>query len=168
MDYILGNNGLNYKYKASEDETFDIFTKDFDNNKKNDIVLSYYNDGEQYPVRGRECSSQQIPAIKHVFKDYKSFSEATLIDVYSKQDLDNAIHHQVKSFASIYLENNKGQFITHKLPIQAQFSSINQILVDDYDNDGNLDALIAGNLYVSEVETPRNDASHGLFLKGKR
>ena len=167
MDYILGNNGLNYKYKASEDETFDIFIKDFDNNKKNDIVLSYYNDGEQYPVRGRECSSQQIPAIKHVFKDYKSFSEATLIDVYSKQDLDNAIHHQVKSFASIYLENNKGQFITHKLPIQAQFSSINQILVDDYDNDGNLDALIAGNLYVSEVETPRNDASHGLFLKGK-
>jgi hypothetical protein len=44
MDYILGNNGLNYKYKASEDETFDIFIKDFDNNKKNDIVLSYYND----------------------------------------------------------------------------------------------------------------------------
>jgi hypothetical protein len=40
-------------------------------------------------------------------------------------------------------------------------------LVDDYDKDGNLDALIAGNLYVSEVETPRNDASHGLFLKGK-
>jgi hypothetical protein len=105
--------------------------------------------------------------IKHVFKDYKSFSEATLIDIYSKQDLDNAIHHQVKSFASIYLENNKGQFIIHKLPIQAQFSSINQILVDDYDKDGNLDALIAGNLYVSEVETPRNDASHGLFLKGK-
>ena len=167
MDYILGNNGLNYKYKASEDETFDIFIKDFDNNKKNDIVLSYYNDGEQYPVRGRECSSQQIPAIKHVFKDYKSFSEATLIDVYSKQDLDNAIHHQVKSFASIYLENDKGQFISHKLPIQAQFSSINQILVNDYDKDGNLDALIVGNLHVSEVETPRNDASHGLFLKGK-
>lgn len=34
MDYILGNNGLNYKYKASEDETFDIFIKDFDNNKR--------------------------------------------------------------------------------------------------------------------------------------
>ena len=166
MDYILGNNGLNYKYKASEDETFDIFIKDFDNNKKSDIVLSYYNDGEQYPVRGRECSSQQIPAIKHVFKDYKSFSEATLVDVYSKQDLDKAIHHQVKSFASIYLENNKGKFITHKLPIQAQFSSINQILVDDYDKDGNLDAIIAGNLYVSEVETPRNDASFGYYLKG--
>ena len=38
--------------------------------------------------------------------------------------------------------------------------------MDDYDNDGNLDALIAGNLFVSEVETPRNDASFGTFLKG--
>jgi len=86
--------------------------------------------------------------------------------VYSKQDLDKAIHHQVKYFASIYLEKNKGKFITHKLPIQAQFSSINQILGDDYDKDGNLDALIAEKLYVSEVENLRNDASHGLFLKG--
>jgi len=39
-------------------------------------------------------------------------------------------------------------------------------LGDDYDKDGNLDALIAEKLYVSEVENLRNDASHGLFLKG--
>ena len=39
-------------------------------------------------------------------------------------------------------------------------------MVDDYDKDGNLDALITGNMYNSEVETPRNDAGHGLFLKG--
>ena len=54
----------------------------------------------------------------------------------------------------------------HKLPNLAQISSINQILIDDYDKDGNLDALIAGNLYASEVETPRNDSGYGLFLKG--
>ena len=51
--------------------------------------------------------------------------------------------------------------------MEAQFSSIQKILVNDYDKDGNLDALIAGNLHNSEVETPRNDASYGLFLKGK-
>ncbi|WP_299888768.1 VCBS repeat-containing protein [uncultured Lacinutrix sp.] len=166
IDFIVGNNGLNYKYKASEDETFDIYSKDFDNNKKSDIVLSYYNEGKQYPVRGRQCSSEQIPGVKNKFKDYDSFSEATLIDVYTKKSLDNALHYQVKSFASIYLENKEGTFISHELPIEAQFSNINQIVVDDYDNDGNLDAVIAGNLYASEVETPRNDASVGLFLKG--
>ena len=166
MDYVLGNNGLNYKYKATENETFDIYVNDFDKNTKNDIVLSYYNEGKQYPVRGRQCSSEQIPGIKKKFENYESFSEATLVDVYTKESLKNAVHYQVKSFASIYLENKNGQFVIHHLPIEAQFSSINKIIVKDFDKDNALDIVIAGNLYSSEVETPRNDASHGLFLKG--
>jgi len=166
MDYLVGNNGLNYKYKATPDETFDIFVKDFDNDKHNDIVLSYYNDGKQYPVRGRGCSSQQIPGIKKKFKNYESFSQATLVDVYTEKSLKEALHYKVKSFASIYLENKNGKFIIHELPVDAQLSCINKIMVDDYDKDGNLDALITGNMFNSEVETPRNDAGHGLFLKG--
>tara|TARA_R110001583_G_scaffold335_2_gene3027 strand:- start:9692 stop:12982 length:3291 start_codon:yes stop_codon:yes gene_type:complete len=165
-DYIVGNNGLNYKYKATENATFDIYVNDFDNNNQKDIVLSYYSEGEKYPVRGRSCSSQQVPSIKQKFKNYESFSEATLVDVYSKQSLEAALHYQVKSFASIYLENKKGKFIVHQLPVQAQFSSINQILVNDYNSDGNLDFLVAGNLYESEIETPRNDAGFGYYFEG--
>ncbi|WP_335682118.1 VCBS repeat-containing protein [Polaribacter sp. SA4-12] len=165
-DYILGNNGLNYKYQANENETFDIYVNDFDKNKKEDIVLSYYNEGKQYPVRGRSCSSQQIPGIKKKFKDYESFSEATLVDVFTDKALESSLHYQVKSFASIYLENKNGKLIVHKLPQEVQVSSINEILVTDFDKDGNLDALIAGNLHMSEVETPRNDASYGTFLQG--
>ena len=166
MDYIVGNNGLNYKYQASPDATFDIFVNDFDNDKHKDIVLSYYNDGKQYPVRARGCSSQQIPNIKKKFKNYESFSEATLVDVYTEKSLNEALHYKVKSFASIYLENKKGKFCKYQLPVEAQFSCINQIAIDDYDKDGNLDVLISGNMFNSEVETPRNDAGHGLFLKG--
>ncbi|WP_083629679.1 VCBS repeat-containing protein [Tenacibaculum agarivorans] len=165
-DYIVGNNGLNYKYKASENETFDIYVKDFDKNLKSDIVLSYYNKGKQYPVRGRQCSSEQIPGIKHKFKNYDQYSRATLIDVYGKKNLENSLHYQVKSFASVYLENDNGKFMIRKLPVETQLSSINQIITDDFDKDGNIDALIAGNLHNSEVETPRNDAGYGLFLKG--
>ncbi len=166
MDYLLGNNGLNYKYQATGEETFDIYINDFDNDSKDDIVLSYYNEGKKYPVRGRECSSQQIPGIKQKFENYESFSNATLVDVYSEKSLEKSLHYQVKSFASIYLENKNGKFVKHLLPREAQISSINQILVNDYDNDGFLDALVTGNLFVSEVETPRNDASYGQFLKG--
>lgn len=166
MDYILGNNGLNYKYKASDEATFDMYVNDFDKNNQPDIVLSYYNEGKQYPLRGRECSSQQIPGIKQKFENYASFAEATLEDVYTEASLNSALHYQVKSFASVYLENDNGTFLKKNLPIEAQLSSINQILVDDYDGDGKLDLLIAGNLYASEIETPRNDAGHGYFLRG--
>ena len=127
QDYIVGNLGLNYKYKANEDETFDIYFNDFDKNNKNDIVLSYYNEGEKFPVRGRECSSQQIPAIKSKFKNYKSFSIATLEDVYTKEELEKSLHYQVKSFASVYLENDGSTFNIKPLPNLAQTSCINKI-----------------------------------------
>ena len=166
LDLVAGNLGLNYKYKANEKETFDIYFNDFDRNNTNDIVLSYFNGGKKYPLRGRECSSQQMPGIKKKFEDYASFSTATLEDVYTEDYLESSLHYQVKSFASVYLENVNGQFVRHELPNLAQLSSINQILVDDYDGDSHLDMVIAGNLYGAEVETPRNDAGNGLFLKG--
>ncbi|MCA0931208.1 FG-GAP-like repeat-containing protein [Lutimonas saemankumensis] len=166
LDFIVGNLGLNYKYKANEEETFDIYLNDFDKNKSNDIVLSYYDDGEKFPVRGRQCSSEQIPAIKKKFKDYDAFAVATLEDVYTKKSLENSLHYQVRSFASVYMENKDGEFVIHALPNLAQISSINQILVTDFNKDDHLDLVIAGNLYASEVETPRNDAGVGLFLAG--
>ena len=166
VDIMAGNLGLNYKYKAKENETFDIYLNDFDGNRKNDIVLSYYNEGKKYPVRGRECSAQQIPSIKKKFKSYNEFSTATLTDVYDENKLKKGLHYQVRSFASVYLENKDGTFIPHKLPNEAQLAPINQMIVRDFDTDGQLDVVAAGNLYASEVETPRADAGHGVFLKG--
>ncbi len=166
MDYVVGNLGLNYKYKANEQETFDIYYNDFDNSGTSDIVLSYFNGGKKYPLRGRECSSQQMPGIKKKFEDYASFSTATLEDVYTEIYLEESLHYQVKSFASIYLENKGDGFVKHQLPNMAQISCINQILVDDFNADTHLDIVIGGNLYSSEVETPRNDASNGLYLAG--
>jgi len=166
MDYMAGNLGLNFKYKAAENATFDIYYNDFDRSGTNDIVLSYFNGGKKYPLRGRECSSQQMPGIKKKFENYASFSEATLEDVYTTEFLEESLHYSIKSFASVYIENDSGNLKMRPLPVLAQISSIHQILIDDFDGDMHLDALIAGNLHHAEVETPRNDASNGLFLKG--
>lgn len=40
------------------------------------------------------------------------------------------------------------------------------MLVGDYDSDGNLDVLINGNDYGTEVTVGRYDALNGLLLKG--
>ncbi len=165
-DLVVGNLGLNYKYKASEQAPFEIFYDDFDNNGHYDIVLSYYEHGETYPVRGRSCSSQQIPVISEKFPTYEAFGEANLRDIYG-EGLDHAIHYQAVTFASAYLENKgNGQFESRPLHNEAQISNINNILTADFNGDGHLDILVSGNLYASEIETPRNDAGMGLFLKG--
>jgi hypothetical protein len=51
----------------------------------------------------------------------------------------------------------------HKLPNWAQLSSINAIAEIKEKNCTAF--IVAGNLYGSEAETPRNDASVGLVLK---
>ena len=164
MDLVVGNLGNNYKYQASEEETFDIYYNDFDQNQSGDIVLSYYNDGDKYPLRGRQCSSEQIPAIKMKFQDYDAFSIATLEDVYTEPALENSLHYYAKTFSSVYLENTGEKFVMKNLPKYSQLSAINKILAKDLDNDGYKDIIVSGNMYNSEVETPRNDASVGLLM----
>jgi hypothetical protein len=167
VDLVAGNLGLNYKYKADKNESFDVYANDYDKNGKLDIVLGYYDDGVQYPLRGKQCSAEQIPAIKMKYKDYNTFADASLEDVYSTQDLENSLHYQVWNFASSYIENKGNEeFEIRNLPNEVQLSSINGIVADDFNGDGNLDLLVAGNLYSSEVETPRNDASYGKLLLG--
>lgn len=166
-DYIIGNLGLNYKYKASTDAPFTINYGDFDQNGKNDIILGYYNYGEHYPLRGRSCSSQQVPQLKKDFPTYNIFASANLSEVYGSNFLNQSLEYKALTFESICLENlGGGNFIIHKLPRLAQLSSVNGIVIDDVDKDGKKDIIIAGNMYGAEVETPRNDSSVGLFLKG--
>ncbi len=166
-DYLLGNLGLNYKYKASPEEPFEVHYYDFDENGSKDIVLSYYNFGEKYPLRGRSCSSQQVPAIKEQFKTYDLFASANLTEVYGTDKLRKALQYQATSFASIYMENlGNGQFKQHPLPNQVQVSSINDFLIKDFNEDGHKDVLLAGNLFPAEVETTRNDAGIGYLLIG--
>ena len=166
QDYVLGNLGLNYKYQAKEEAPFHIYGGDFDSNGSNDIVLGYFNDDTLYPVRGRECSSEQIPGLAKIFPTYDDFGKATLRDVYGDK-LDNALHYQIDTFESSILYNNgSGDFSLVSLPVEAQSSPINGILAKDFDSDGALDLLLAGNLHVSEVETGRADSGIGCFLKG--
>lgn len=168
MDYVAGNLGLNYKYKAKEKAPFEIYANDFDENGTMDIVLSYKKKGVLLPLRGRECSSQQVPAIKQRFQTFELFAEATLSDIYGQAMLDKSLHYKANTFANSWIENRgNGKFRIHELPVRAQFSSINAIQVFDFDKDGMSEILSGGNLYQSEVETPRNDSDYGLVLSTK-
>ena len=167
LDLIAGNLGLNYKYQASIEEPFEVYFYDFDENGSKDVVLTYYNFGIQYPVRGRQCSAEQVPELKEKFGNYDLFASSDVFDIYGKNELENALHYSANTFASVYLENlGGGDFKLHPLPTEAQFSSVNDIVVEDVNQDGYSDVVLAGNLYQAEVETARNDAGYGLVLIG--
>lgn len=166
-DFIVGNLGANYKYQATMAEPFEVYANDFDKSGSLDIVLGYHEDGKVYPLRGRECSSNQMPFIKEKFPNYNEYGLADISEVYGEEDLKKSLHYAATTFATTYVENlGNFKFKPSKMDGLTQFSSTNSILIDDFNGDGNLDALLSGNLYQAEVETPRNDAGYGVFLEG--
>ncbi len=167
QDFVVGNLGLNYKYKASLHEPFQVYSTDFDENGSNDIVLGYCQAGKVFPVRGRQCSFEQMPFIKTKFPTYHDFGLATLTDIFGG-DLQRSLHYQAVEFASVALLNRgNGKYEINRLPAEAQYAPIFGITARDFNADGSLDLLVAGNFYVSEVETGRADAGTGLYLKGE-
>jgi len=167
QDLIAGNFGVNSKYNGTEEEPFEVYYADLDNNGLKDIVLVYSSEGRKYPYRRRGDAISQVPGIKEKFKTYASYAESDVFEIYGKENLDRAMHYQATTFESAYIENRgNGSFVFHRLPVEAQFSSVNDILINDYNEDNNPDILIAGNMYGTEVRTARNDASIGLLLTG--
>ncbi len=164
-DYVIGNLGLNYKYHASPQEPFEVYAHDFDDNGNIDIVLGYYNQGTCYPVRGRQCSSEQIPVIAEKFETYEEFGVADIYKVYGNK-LSDALHLKAHNFASSILINNGSDFKLVPLPTKAQFSPVNGIISSDFDDNGTMDLLLAGNLFQAEIETGRADAGRGLLMLG--
>jgi len=163
-DYIVGNLGLNSKYKATNKKPLKIYGHDFDDNGTWDLVLSKMYKDEYVPFRGLECSSQQMPFIQDKFETYDLFAKATIDDVYGPS-LNEAYSRELNTLKSIALiSNGNGGFDIHDLPTMAQMSPALDIEVLDVNFDGYQDVILSGNIYDTEVETPRLDAGIGQVL----
>ncbi len=164
IDFVVGNLGLNYKYKASEEKPFTIYGKDFDNSGSQDIVLATYYGETVYPVRGRSCSSEQIPDLKKKFPTFTEYARADVSEVYG-EDLNTAVQYDVTQFASVVLyQDQPGKFSVFELPVECQIAPVNGVVIYDINGDGKKDLVTGGNLYQSEIETGRADAGTGTIV----
>ncbi|MES2731129.1 MAG: VCBS repeat-containing protein [Bacteroidota bacterium] len=168
IDLVGGNLGLNSQLKASQQEPITGYFKDFDDNGTLDEVLCYYKEGKLYPIAGKDELTAQIVALKKRYVTYKDYSQHTLPDIFSEQNLMGAVVKQAKTFASSYFENlGHGKFRVKPLPIEAQFSPVMAILATDVDKDGQKDLLLSGNFFAATPAFGRYDASYGLLLRGE-
>ena len=163
-DYLIGNIGNNSKYKTDFEKPLKIFGDDFDGNGTHDLVLSYKYEGNYVPLRGKECSTQQMPFISEKIPTFEEFANASIQDIYGEEIIDS-YERKVTSFESILLINNgENKFTLKKLPPLAQSIPIITSDVIDINDDGYEDVIIAGNIYNTEVETPRLDNQFALIL----
>jgi len=172
IDYIVGNMGQNSFYRASKQYPVKIYAKDFDNNGNYDAIPSLFlldDDGKQqeYPAQTRDDLVKQMIGMRAKFQNYKTHANATMDKLFSPDELKNALILQANNFkTSLFKNNGNGKFEISSLPAQAQLSTINGMITEDFDGDGILDIVMNGNDFGTEVTVGRYDALNGLYMKG--
>ena len=166
LDIVAGNWGTNSQLHASVKKPMSLYYGDFDNNGYIDPLLCYFIGEKSYPFASRDELTDQMVGLRQRFPNYDSYSDATIEDILTSDQLKNATILSVEQLNTLWFENKNGKFIQHDLPIQANYTPVNAILLDDFNKDGNMDILLGGNVDQVRIKIGKIDASYGVLLTG--
>ncbi len=167
LDLVAGNRGLNSKITAGIDEPCTVYAKDFDGNGSYDAVLGYYIWGKCYPMYHRDQLIDQMPMMRKKFIRYRQYAGKTLDEIFTDDQKKGMDVFTAACFESgVFINEGNFSFRFVPFPEQGQLSTVNDLLVEDFDDDGTKDVLIAGNSYDPDVSTGNYDAGAVLLLKG--
>jgi hypothetical protein len=167
LDLIIGNAGMNLQFTASEKQPISVYFKDFDGNGSVDPIFCYYIQGVSYPAASRDDLVEQLPVLKKKFLSYAVYARATIKEVFTDEQLQDAGMYKAEILSTIYLQNNgKSGFERKVLPYEAQYSPVYVMQTIDVNKDGKKDVIIAGNNAWTRVRFGRHRSNHGIVLTG--
>ncbi|HEX8040936.1 MAG TPA: VCBS repeat-containing protein [Chryseosolibacter sp.] len=163
VDFVLGNHGLNTFFKAHDR----MYVNDFDGNGSVEQIFCTRTDGKYYPVVDKDELLSQLPALKKELLYYKDYGKKSIDELFPEAVLKKSGIFEVKLLSSILLLSEGDGFKQVDLPLEAQYSPIYALSVEDFDNDGIEDVIAGGNQYLVKPQFGRYDASSGWFFKGE-
>lgn len=161
-DLIAGNSGTNSFFR----EGTLMLVNDFDKNGSVEQIICHPIEEDYYPVVDRMELVSQLPMLKRFITSYQDYSEATINDLFTQEQIANSFRYELEEIRSCYFENDNGEFVKHVLPEVLQYAPIYAIDTIDINNDGVLDILFGGNQYLVKPQFGRYDASSGHLLLG--
>ncbi len=166
-DVVAGNVGPNHPYHPADDRPFELFVADFDGDGEDESVPAYHEGGSLYPWFGRDRMASMLPWVAPLYPTLDAFATVTLADILRSEGMRVAQRFEIRTLASLYLENTgDGRLRPRPLPRTAQVSAVTGAVPADFDGDGAVDLVLAGNLHVFDHSIPRLDGGIGVFLKG--
>ena len=168
QDFVLGNWGLNTKFKATPERPLTMYVNDFDNNGKSECIINWYPplDSVAYPFSTKPELTSQLPGLKKQILRYNDYGHKTYDSLFSPEVGNKALRYEVNNLQSAILWNNNGSLELQALPVEAQMSPVFGIVADDIDEDGKMDIWLGGNFYALKPQGGRQNASRGVYLKG--
>lgn len=167
LDLVLGNHGLNSRFRASADTPLSMYVNDFDLNGSVEQIICAFNGDTAYPLAMKDDMVKQIPSLERKYESFKAYSGQTIQDMFTGEVLERSLVQKVHMLESMLLINNGlGSFELRPFPVEGQLFPVFAISTGDFDHDGNCDILVGGNLSRAKPETGIYSAGYGLFLKG--
>ncbi|MFK7923700.1 MAG: VCBS repeat-containing protein [Bacteroidia bacterium] len=165
-DFVLGNWGLNLKFKASQEKPLEMYVKDFDQNKKTEFILNWYPplDDQAYPFAGKMDMQAQLPHLKGRAVKYEDYAKFTYETLFNEEERKGAFPYRAKVMTSSVLWQGKNGFSLQALPLDAQIGPSFGIAVRDLNQDQKPDIILGGNFYGLKPEVGRFDSHRGVVL----
>ncbi len=166
-DLILGNRGENFPLKATAQQPVKLFLQDFDGNGQVEKVLTKTIDGRNMPTAPKKELTAQVPSLRKQNLKNSEYASKSVEQLFGESLTANADVKQVSISSSIIAINKgRGKFDIKHLPKEAQYASLHTIYVDDFNQDGQKDLLVAGNDSNFIPQFSKIDANQGLMLLG--
>lgn len=166
-DMVLGNHGLNSRFRASSDTPLRMFVNDFDQNGSPEQIITRTMDGKDIPLALKHELQMQIPSIKKKYLKYEAYNDQSMQDIFTPEQLAGAVVNKVQHLAtSVLLNDGDGAFELRALPNEAQYAPVYAIETADFNRDGNMDILLGGNLFRAKPQVGKYDANYGVLLLG--
>jgi hypothetical protein len=164
MDFIAGNYGLNNQFNVSASKPATLVYKDFNQDGQVDPFFCYYIGNQSFPYASRDEALGQVNTLRVRFPDYTSYSNATLENIFTKPELENATTLKSDNLKTLMLENKGNSFEVRELPVQAQYAPVYAVAIADIDSDGDKDIILGGNETMTRVRIGKSDANEGVLL----
>lgn len=167
IDFVVGNWGLNSKFKASEKFPMKMYYNDFDGDGKSETVVALEKKGKYYSLDGYDLLTSQMTSLKKKFPTYKSFAGKTLEEIFTASQLESSVAYDVHTLASGYLRNEDGKFEFSKLQADLQISPIMAMMKYDFDGDGKDEVLLGGNYFGVQPFHGRYGSFSGAIIRNE-
>ncbi|MDC1285695.1 VCBS repeat-containing protein [Flavobacteriaceae bacterium] len=165
-DFIIGNEGLNNSYNASINTPLELHFDDFDMNGSIDPILSHYINNSSYPIATRDELLSQWVGLKSAYPSYASFSNVDMSMLLKEHQLTTLKTWKAGALESIAIISSDSIYSVKALPKEVQISPVKAIHIEDLNDDGKVDLILAGNRSKMALKIGNQDASFGCVLFG--
>src|SRR5690625_3399761 len=166
VDLVLGNHGLNSRFRARAEAPVRMWVGDFEGNGMIDQILSTPAEGGgDYPVALRHELLEAFPFVGRRYPDFASFGGQRVQDIFTSSQLEGAVELQARELASVIVWNRGSGVDVERLPLRAQLSPVYGIWSGDLRGDGGRQVVLSGNLHQVKPVAGRYDAGYGVVLE---